>query len=478
MGIPARNDEAVLTIDRLNSEAQGVARRDGFVWFVNGALPGESVRARVIKPGARSCVARVMELIEPSPERADPPCPYYARCGGCSALHMTYAAELNWKTNLVRDCLQRIGGIESPNVKPALGMDEPWHYRNKGAFPVTGEAGRPTIGCYAPRSHEVIDAPNGCLLQKPETNRIIEAVRAWMISHSIEPYNESMHSGLIRHIVTRVNRDSESMLTVVTRSADARLPHSDELVKRLREVVPGLRGLSVSPNPERGNVIFGDTCQTIWGEPSLTERLELSVGTLCYDLSPRSFFQVNTAQAERLVETVLSYATGNGTDHQSILKETVESARNRPGSADIYCGTGTLTLALAKAGFETVGVELLPDAVSDARRNASANGFPDERDVRFERGNAAVVLPTLVKTQGQFDVIVLDPPRKGCDKTVLESAALTHPSRLVYVSCDPATLARDAAVLAGLGYRLIEAQPIDQFCWTASIETVALFTPK
>ncbi|MDR2656192.1 MAG: TRAM domain-containing protein, partial [Oscillospiraceae bacterium] len=199
MAAPARNDEAALTVERLTGEAQGVARVDGFVWFVNGALPGERVRARVIKPGARSCVARVMDIIEPSRDRVSPPCPYYARCGGCAAQHMSYAAALRWKTDTVRECLERIGGMTSPSVKPALGMDEPWRYRNKGAFPVSGTAGSPTIGCYAPRSHEVIDAPNGCMLQKPEANRVIEAARGWMTEYRVEPYDEAAHRGLIRH---------------------------------------------------------------------------------------------------------------------------------------------------------------------------------------------------------------------------------------------------------------------------------------
>jgi 23S rRNA (uracil1939-C5)-methyltransferase len=249
------------------------------------------------------------------------------------------------------------------------------------------------------------------------------------------------------------------MLTIVSRSADAVPPYFGALLKRLREAAPNLKGVASSPNPERGNAIFGPTCQTLWGESSLTERLEMSVGTLRYDLSPRSFFQVNTSQAERLVETVLAYADAGG-------------GRT---AADIYCGAGTLTLALAKAGFDAAGVELLPDAVSDARRNAAANGMPG---VTFECGDAARVLPALLRTRGRFDVITLDPPRKGCDPVVLESAASARPDRLIYVSCDPATLARDAAILSNMGYRLTEATPIDQFCWTTSAETVALFMNK
>ncbi|MDR0395758.1 MAG: 23S rRNA (uracil(1939)-C(5))-methyltransferase RlmD [Oscillospiraceae bacterium] len=455
MSVPARNDEAELIVERLNGEAQGVARRDGFVWFVVGALPGERVRARVIKPGARSCVARVMEIVEPSDLRVVPPCPYYARCGGCAAQHLAYHASLDWKTGTVRDCLERIGGIKTL-VKPALGMDDPWRYRNKGAFPVAGTADRPSIGCYAPRSHEVIDAPGGCMLQKPETNRLMDAARDWMTARRIEPYDEASHSGLVRRLVSRVNRDGSSMLTVVLRGTDARPPHADELVKRLREAEPGLCGVAVSPHPSRGNAVFGSECRELWGARSLTERLELSVGALVYDLSPRSFFQVNTAQAERLAEKALEYA----------------GYANGSSAADIYCGAGTLTLALAKAGFDAVGIELLPDAVGDARRNAIANGMPG---VRFECGDAAVLTPRLARERGGFDVIVMDPPRKGCDRAVLESAAMSRPSRMVYVSCDPATLARDAAILAGLGYRLAEASPIDQFCWTTSVETVALF---
>ncbi|MDR1599777.1 MAG: 23S rRNA (uracil(1939)-C(5))-methyltransferase RlmD [Oscillospiraceae bacterium] len=458
MSAPTRNDEAELDIERLNSEAQGVARRDGFVWFVVGAMPGERVRARVIKPGARSCVARVMRIVEPSPDRVEPPCPVYVRCGGCAAQHMAYGATLDWKAGVVRDCLERIGGIRSPLVRPTVGMEQPWRYRNKGAFPVAGKVGSAVIGCYAPRSHEVIDAPDGCALHKRETNLLVEAVRGWMKENRVEPYDEARHEGLVRRIVTRVNRDGKSMLTIVVREAQAaRLPGLDALVRGLREAGAGLEGVAVSRNPSRGNAVFGPECRAVWGVESLEERLELSVGALSYYLSPRSFFQVNTRQAERLAETVLGYVRGAG---------------GSGAAADVYCGAGTLTLALAKAGFEAVGVELVEDAVRDARRNAVANGLAG---VRFEQGDAAVSMPELVRKYGRFDVIVMDPPRKGCDRAVLEAAARAGPSRVVYVSCDPATLARDAATLAGLGYQLEEATPIDQFCWTASIETVALF---
>ncbi|GHU71171.1 putative RNA methyltransferase [Clostridia bacterium] len=458
MVVPNRNDEAELTIESLSSEAQGVARLDGFVWFVQGALPGERVRARVIKPGVRFAVARMLELIEPSPDRAHPPCPYYVRCGGCVVQHMTYESTLCWKTGVVRDCLERIGGIQSPSVNHAIGIDEPWRYRSKGAFPVAGTADRPTVGCYAPRSHEVIDAPEGCLLQNSVTDQLVRVVRSWMIAHRVEPYNEMSHKGCIRHVVARVNRDGESMLTLVINSSDARLPHADDLIRRARDAVSKLKGVSISPNPERGNVIFGKTCETLWGEDTLSERLELDSGTLSFEISPRSFFQVNTRQAERLVNAAVSYA---GTGHQL-------------HAVDVYCGTGTLTLALAKAGFTTVGIELLPDAVENARRNAIMNHLPD---VRFECGDAAMLLPKLVEDCGKLDVVTLDPPRKGCDRAVLEAAVKAEPNRLVYVSCDPATLARDAAILTTLGYRLAEAKPIDQFCWTSSIETAALFVP-
>lgn len=453
--IPERNFEATLTIDSIDQEARGIARLDGFVWLVNGALPGETVRARVIKPGARFAVARITEIISPSQDRVTPPCPHYPRCGGCVAQHMTYEATLRFKQTHVSDCLTRIGGIDSPNVLPIIGTDKPWRYRNKGAFPVAGETSKPQIGCYAAHSHDVVDAPGGCMLQGITSDAIVAAVREWMVASHVPPYRETTGSGLIRHLITRINADGESMLTVIVNDRAGKLPQADNLAALLKARVPKLIGLSVSPNTSRGNVIFTDTCFSIYGNITITERLRTSSGELRFELSPRAFFQVNTQQADKLVAAMLSFAEADKTKRV----------------ADVYCGAGALTLALAQTGADVTGIEIVPDAVENARRNAERNGLPF---ARFLCGDAADLLPKLA-AQNTFDIITLDPPRKGCDREVLKAATHAKPGRIVYVSCDPATLARDAAILRTLGYTLSAVQPVDQFCWTSSVEAVALF---
>ncbi|MDR1570586.1 MAG: 23S rRNA (uracil(1939)-C(5))-methyltransferase RlmD [Oscillospiraceae bacterium] len=453
---PARNYEATLTIERVDQEARGIARLEGFVWIVPGALPGEIVRARVIKPGARYAVARVMDIISPSPERIEPRCAIASRCGGCVWQHARYEASLAYKQAHVSDCLTRIGGINRPTVGSIIGMTNPWNYRNKGSFPVSGISSAPRIGFYAARSHDVIDAPCGCLLQTDTSNRLIAAAREWMRANRVDPYDERTHRGLIRHIVTRVNSRGDAMLTIVTNDNRADIECGGDLVERLRGAAPSIAGVSVSPNNRPGNVIFGETCETIWGSPILTETLDTIYGELQFDLSPRSFFQVNTAQAGRLVDTMLEYAQPSPACRV----------------ADVYCGAGALSLALAKTGADVKGIEIVSDAVNDARRNAARNGLPY---VRFQCGDAVDLLPKLIETDGRFDLITLDPPRKGCERAVLEAAALANPKRIVYISCDPATLARDASILRDLGYAFVKAQPIDQFCWTSAVETVALF---
>lgn len=452
VGMLTRNQELTVTIDRLGDDAQGIALHEGMVVFVPKALPGEQVRVRVIKPDKRYAVARLLEVEKAAPERVTPPCPYAARCGGCVAQHMRYEATLTFKQRQVGDCLRRIGGLEAPDVAPMMGMTRPWRYRNKGSFPVGGTTGAPLIGCYAPRSHTIIDAPEGCLLQDEQSDRMVSEVRRWMIEQRIPPYEEAGHRGLIRHVVTRVTRSGQAMLTLVTMREE--IPAAQALINALRAAVPGLRGVCIAPNDRRTNVIFGDASRALWGAHILEE----THFGLRFSLSPRAFFQVNPIQADRLYQRALDYAQLRGGERV----------------ADVYCGTGTMTLLLARAAREVVGIEWSEAAVADAERNAAENGIPN---ARFVCEDAAKALPALVETGERLDVVVLDPPRKGCDEAVLQAVGRARPDRLVYVSCNPATLARDAALLAKLGYGLVSAQPVDMFCWTGSVETAALFLP-
>ena len=450
-----RNQESVVTIESLSNEAFGVARVNGMVWFVANALPGEKMRARVIKPYKAFAIAKAMEILEESDARTVPPCSAYPRCGGCSSLHMKYAATLEYKHAGARDALTRIGGIADPCMPPVIGCDNMFRYRNKGAFPVGGTADNPLIGCFAARSHSIIVPENGCMLHPEAVNAVLGVIRGWMIERAVEPYDERTGTGLVRHIVTRVNRVGELLVTVVINSHEPEFAWSGELARALSNAV-NLAGLSVSPNTNKGNVIFGKTCETIYGRQCVTETLRTPHGSIDVEVSPSSFFQVNTPQAERLIGLVLEFA----------------DVKQGDKVCDVYAGVGTFSLPFALAGADVTSIEIAPEAVADAIRNAERNGL--RLDARA--GDAAELLPVLARERGPFDCVTLDPPRKGCDAGVLESAAQAAPPRIVYVSCDPATLARDAAVLATLGYALVKAQTIDMFPWTNSIETVALFT--
>ena len=446
-----KNQQIDMTIDSFGAQGEGIARLDGMPVFIPRALPGERVRVQIVKVDKRFAFGRAMDILEASTDRREPPCPYYVQCGGCVCQHMSYAAQLDFKRNQVEGCLRHIGGIDV-EVLPVLGMDEPWHYRNKISMPVAGEAGAPAIGYYAQRSHRVVDV-QGCMLSCDAADRACAAVRQWMVEQRIPPYNEESHTGLVRHIMTRVNRLGQLMLVLVINGKQ--LKKQKELLERLRADVPDLVSLCVSPNEKRGNVILGDSYQVLWGQ----ERLE---DTLCgnrFLLSPLSFFQVNPQQTEKLYQTALDFAGLTG-------GETV---------ADLYCGAGTISLLLARKAAHVTGIEIVPDAIRDAKENARRNGV-DNAD--FLCGPAEDLLPRLVEKGMRPDVVVLDPPRKGAEPAVLEAIITCAPRRVVYVSCNPATQARDAKLLCAGGYQPIRCQPVDMFCQTAGVENVLLFTKE
>jgi len=366
------------------------------------------------------------------------------------AQHLRYEDTLFHKEQQVRDCLARIGGIEDPPIAPIVGMEDPWRYRNKGAFPVGGDIGSVRIGCFAARSHDIIDAPGGCLLQSEASDALVGAVRRWMLENRVAPYREDTRRGLVRHVMTREAKDGSTMLIL---SVNGRtMPAGGELIRLARDAAPGLVSIMLSVNTRDTNVILGDSARPLWGETSLTDEL----AGFRLRVSPHTFFQVNRAQAEKLYAIALSMAGLTGT-------ETVW---------DVYCGCGSITLPLAARSARAVGVEVVPDAVEDARENARLNGV---ENVRFIAGAAEAVLPEMTRREGRPDVIVLDPPRKGCEAAALMAAAEAGPERVVYVSCNPATLARDAAALSRMGYRLDRVQPVDMFPWTGHVECAAVF---
>ena len=446
-----KNESYTLTIGDLTAEGAGVGRIDGFTMFVPYALPGETVRARAVKVQKNYAFGRLETVELPSPSRATPPCPHFGRCGGCSWQHLEYAAQLEQKQKLVRNCLERIGGVENPPVAPCLGMETPFRYRNKGQFPVGGAPGSLVAGFFAPRSHRLVPVED-CLLQRPESNQAVGTVLEFLNRYRIPAYDEATGKGLVRHILTRLGFATGEMMVCLVING-SRIPHEKELAQALAKL-PGLKSLVLNENTARTNVILGRRTRVLWGEDAIHEELD----GIRYRVSPLSFFQVNPVQAARLYRTAVDFLAPKPSD--TVL--------------DLYCGTGSLSLFLAQKAGKVIGVEVVPEAVEDARRNAVDNGL---HNTEFYAGEVERLLPGLF-AQGYFqaDGVVLDPPRKGCDPSVLKALLELQAPRLVYVSCDPATLARDVKVLQSGGYRLEIARPVDQFCQTGHVETVCLMS--
>ena len=428
------------------SGGEGVARIEGMAVFVKGALRGERARVRVEHVGHSAAWARVEALLEPSPARIEPDCPYYGACGGCQFRHMAYPEELEAKRRRVEDALRRIGGADIP-VSVIHGAEHTLRYRNKVQFPVAEGA----VGYYRERTHSVVDIAD-CLLQPEEDTLCRAAFKGWMERFRVPAYDEKTGRGLIRHLFLRTNSRGEALCCVAVNGRS--LPHGEELVESLRAAAPGLAGVVLSVNTRRTNVILGDEFRTLWGRDWLEE-------TLCdhtFRLSTPSFFQVNRAQTEVLYRRALDFAALTGS-------ETV---------VELYCGIGTISLALAPRAGRVIGVEAVPQAVDDARENARRNGL--DHKVRFHCGDAGELAARLEREGVRPDVVVVDPPRKGLDPAVIAAAARMNPDRLVYVSCDPATLARDVKRFSALGYTPVRAEAVDLFPRTAHVETVALLS--
>lgn len=433
-------------IDGYSSEGLGIARIDGQVVFVHGAIRGETCDVLVMKVLKNAAFGKIAALVEPSPARRQPDCPYYGRCGGCDFRHMSYEEELWAKRARVQDTLTRIGGAEV-TVEEILGAEQPLHYRNKSIYPIS-PAGE--VGFYRARSHQVVHVEH-CLIQKPEADALAQAVRDYIARFQVEPYNEATGRGLLRHLYVRTSCRGESLACLLVNGS--RLPHEQELVDMLRAAAPGVCGVVLGENTRRGNAILGDRYRTLWGRDYLTD-------TLCgleLRLSVPSFYQVNHDQAQRLYEKALEYAGLTG----------------RELAVDLYCGAGTITQVLARRARHVIGGEIVPEAIRDAEDSARRNGV---ENVEFLCGDASRLAAELRQRGLRPDVICVDPPRKGLAPDVVEAAASMTPGRIVYVSCDPATLARDVARFAPLGYRPVRACAVDLFPGTAHIETVCLLS--
>lgn len=439
-----KNERYPLRIQGYGSAGEGVARLEGQAVFVKGALRGELCQVHLLKVGKRAAWGRVEQVLEPSPGRQVPDCPNYPQCGGCQLRHMTYAEELAFKKQKVQDALQRIGGWTG-EVSVIHGAAQPDRYRNKIQFPV---AAGPRVGFFRARSHDVIDAPD-CLLQPLAATRLRGAFRAWMEAHQVPAYDERAHTGLIRHFYVRTNRRGQSLCAVIANGKG--LPAQPALIQALRGAEPGLVGVVLSVNQEKTNVILGKEYHTLWGQDYLED-------TLCgldFRLSVPSFYQVNRDQAEVLYGRALAFAGLTG-------RETV---------VDLYCGIGTITLVMARQAGRAIGAEVIPAAVEDARANARRNGVDNAEFLCADAGQAA---QELARRGLRPDVICVDPPRKGISPEVVEAIFQMAPQRVVYVSCDPATLGRDVKRLAEGGYALQQAEAADLFPRTGHVETVCL----
>lgn len=443
-----KNEQHPLRIEGYGSAGEGVARLEGQAVFVKGALAGEICQVQLLKVGKSAAWGRVTQVLTPVPGRQSPDCPRYPRCGGCQLRHMTYAEELRFKRQKVQDALQRIGGWTG-RVEKIHGAEAPDRYRNKIQFPV---ADGPRVGFFRARSHEVIDAED-CLLQPLAATRLREAFKLWMERYQVPAYDERVHGGLIRHFYVRVNQRGQSLCAVIANGTD--LPHQEELVQALRRAEPDLAGVVLSVNQEKTNVILGKTHRCLWGR----DYLEDTLCGLTFRLSVPSFYQVNREQAEVLYGRALAFAGLTG-------RETV---------LDLYCGIGTITLVMARQAGRAIGAEVIPAAVEDAKANAARNGVTN---AEFLCADAAQAAQTLADRGLRPDVICVDPPRKGLAPAVIDAIVQMAPQRLVYVSCDPATLARDVKRMEEQGYVLQRAEAVDLFLRTAHVETVVLLSQQ
>ena len=442
----AKNQEHTVTIEGYGEGGMGVARIDGRVVFVHGALRGEKCRVLILKTLKSVAFAKVLEVLEPSSERIESDCPYFPRCGGCTYRHIRYEEELRLKKQRVQDNLSRIGGSDV-TVEEILGAQDTLRYRNKAQYPVSKDG---AVGFYRARTHEVIECEH-CLLVRPEADAAAEALREYMQSCRVAGYDEKTGRGLIRHLYVRSNAAGESLICVLVNGD--KLPKEDRLVTLLRDACPKCTGIVLGTNTKKGNVILGNRYRTLWG----SDRLEDTLCGKTFRLSVPSFYQVNRAQAERLYAKAIEFAGLTG-------QETV---------LDLYCGAGTITLALLDHAKKVLGAEIVPEAIDDARENAARNGV---KNAEFFCGDASDVAKKLARENLRPDVITVDPPRKGLAADVVESIAEMQPGRVVYVSCDSATMARDVKRLADLGYTARRACAVDMFPRADHVETVVLLS--
>jgi len=470
-----KNQIFTVTIEDIGEGGEGIGKVDGFPLFVKDALPGDVAEVKITKAKKNYAFARLEKIITPSADRVEPPCPYHRQCGGCQIQALSYGKQLEFKQNKVRNNLLRIGGFDAELIdrvmEPIIGMDEPWRYRNKAQYPMGySKDGELITGFYAGRTHSII-ANTDCLLGVKENQEILEIVLDYMKACQVTAYNEVTGKGLVRHVLIRKGFTSGQLMVCLVINgvwkASETLPKQKVLLDKL-STVDGMTSVSVNINRANTNVILGDETHVIWGQDKINDSIRLwdvegvdfvpTDTVVSYDISARSFYQVNPVQTEKLYSTALAYAGLTG-------EEVVW---------DLYCGIGTISLFLAQRAKQVYGVEIVEQAILDARENAKQNGI---ENAEFFVGKAEEVLPREYEKHGIYaDVIVVDPPRKGCDEICLDTILKMQPKKVVYVSCDSATLARDLKILCDGGYEIKKVRACDQFCHSTHVETVVLLS--
>lgn len=459
-----KDDVLTLKIEDMGINGEGIGKSENIPLFVKDAVIGDVVSVKIMKMKKNYGYARLLEIITPSKDRVTPRCEFYKSCGGCQIQALSYEKQLEFKNNKVRNNLKRIGGFSEELLQqimePIIGMEEPYHYRNKAQFPIGKDKnGHMITGFYAGRTHHIISNQN-CLLGMPQNEQILNIILGFMEKYRIEPYDEKTHQGVVRHVLTRYGFTTKEWMVCLVLN-QPKLPHSEELIQELCKL-EGMTSISININQKDTNVILGETVKTLWGSDYITDYIHLRSGEnlqtqgkgIAYQISPQSFYQVNPKQTEKLYSTALEYA--HLTENENVW--------------DLYCGIGTISLFLAQKAKKVSGVEIVPQAIEDAKNNAKINNITN---TEFFVGKAEEVLPQHYKQTGEkADVIVVDPPRKGCDEKCLETIVQMEPKRVVYVSCDSATLARDLKYLCENGYELKRVRAVDMFGHTGHVETV------
>lgn len=443
-----KNEIVEVKIIDMNNDGEGVGKLNGYTLFIKDSIIGDLVEAKILKSKKNYGYGRLVKIIEPSSYRVEARCPVARQCGGCQLQALDYQAQLSYKEDKVRNNLERIGGLKDVLIYPVIGMEEPYRYRNKAQFPVgINKDGDIITGFYAARTHSIVEA-DYCDIGIEENAIILKKVKEHMREHHISPYNEETHQGILRHVLIRASFQTKEIMVCLVANGN-NIPKSEKLVESLRQV-PGMKSICLNINEEKTNVILGKKTTPLWGDMFIID----NIGPLKYKISPLSFYQVNPIQTQKLYEKALEAADLTG-------KEVVW---------DLYCGIGTISLFLARSAKKVYGVEIVPSAIEDAKENALLNQI---ENVEFHLGKAEEVLPKYYSENKTYaDVIVVDPPRKGCDEALLNTMLEMQPERIVYVSCDSATLARDLKVLCEGGYKVAGVWPVDMFPQTVSIENV------